>query len=268
MSMEKTTTSGGYVFDNAGSESVQRFEALPSVYDPSTIRHLTARRVGRGWCCLEVGGGGGTVAAWLAERVGPTGHVLVTDIDTRFLDGLNGPTVEVRRHDIANDPLPECAFDLVHARLVLVHVPERARAVERLVASLKPGGWLVIEEFDSLSMPGDPDFGESEVIVKAHDAMEQVMLSRGVDLLFGRRLTHLFRRYRLADIGSEAHVFHWRGGSAGAQLIRTGLMQLAAAIVDGGAITGDELDAALEALNNPEATVLSPIMWSVWGRRS
>jgi trans-aconitate methyltransferase len=54
------------------------------------------------------------------------------------------------------DPLPDAAFDLIHARLVLIHVPEREEVLARLVAALKPGGWMVEEEFDSQSLPCDP----------------------------------------------------------------------------------------------------------------
>jgi SAM-dependent methyltransferase len=73
----------------------------------------------------------------------------VTDIDERYLESLHVPNLEVRRHDIVTDPLPEAAFDLIHARLVLIHLPQREEVLSRLVAALKPGGWLVDEEFDS-----------------------------------------------------------------------------------------------------------------------
>jgi ubiquinone/menaquinone biosynthesis C-methylase UbiE len=95
--------------------------------------------VAEGWHCLEVGAGGGSIATWLCDRVGAAGHVVATDIDPRFLDAVGSPNLEVRRHDIASDPLPEAAFDLVHTRLVLVHLPEREAALRRIVRALKPG---------------------------------------------------------------------------------------------------------------------------------
>jgi trans-aconitate methyltransferase len=87
----------------------------------------------------------------MAERVGPSGYVLVTDTDPRFMEGsaCRRPAhLELRRHDIGTDPLLEQAFDLIHARLVLMHVPQRHKALARLVAGLKPRGWLVIEDVD------------------------------------------------------------------------------------------------------------------------
>jgi ubiquinone/menaquinone biosynthesis C-methylase UbiE len=118
------------MLDNAGRESSVRFPAISATFDAGTIRHLQELGVGPGWHCLEVGGGGGSIAVWLAARVAPTGRVLVTDIDTRFLETLNLPGIEVRRHDIATDPLPEGAFDLVHSRLMLQHT-------ERLIAGFQ-----------------------------------------------------------------------------------------------------------------------------------
>src|ERR1700741_745077 len=101
----------GYALDNAGREASARFAALAALYDHGTIRHLEERGVNSNWHCLEVGGGGGSIAACLAARVGPTGLVLVTDIEPRF-EPLRIPNLEVRLHDIIADPLPEAAFDL------------------------------------------------------------------------------------------------------------------------------------------------------------
>jgi hypothetical protein len=62
---------GDYLLANSGSEAQTRFASLSELFDPGTIRHLDNRGVSRGWRCLEVGGGGGSVASWLADRVGP-----------------------------------------------------------------------------------------------------------------------------------------------------------------------------------------------------
>src|SRR5262249_59444910 len=94
----------GYVFGNEGKEAPTRFAALSALFDPGTKQHIEARGLRRGWRCLEVGGGGGTIAAWLASRVGPDGRVLATDIDPRFLQSLGIPNLEGRRHAIVGDP--------------------------------------------------------------------------------------------------------------------------------------------------------------------
>lgn len=71
----------------------------------------------------------------LAERVGPTGAVIATDIDVSWTQHINGGAIEVLRHDVAVAPPPPGGFDLVHARLVLVHVTDRAEALRRMMSS-------------------------------------------------------------------------------------------------------------------------------------
>ena len=77
--------------------------------------------------------------------------MLVTDIDPHMLAvlaTLGQPPIEIQRHDIGTDPVPEQTFDLIHARLVLIHVPAREAALQQMVTALKPGGWLIVEDFD------------------------------------------------------------------------------------------------------------------------
>ena len=146
-----TTT---YVFDNSAlAETSCRFANLERLFDERTQRLLASTGVGSGWRCLEIGAGSGSIAAWLSGKAGAQGHVLVTDIDPRFLSGLAAlklANTDIRVHDIVRDPLQESAFDLIHARLVLIHLAQRDEVLQRLVRSLKPGGWLVIEDFDRI----------------------------------------------------------------------------------------------------------------------
>jgi ubiquinone/menaquinone biosynthesis C-methylase UbiE len=113
----------GYLFDNEALEAGDRFGALASLFDPVTFRHLEDLGVTDGWRCLEVGAGGGSVASWLATRVGESGHVVATDLDVRWLEErVRAPNIEVRQHSVVDDPLDDRSFDLVHERLVLLHV--------------------------------------------------------------------------------------------------------------------------------------------------
>jgi ubiquinone/menaquinone biosynthesis C-methylase UbiE len=109
-----------YALDNARDEAQIRMTSLAALYDGTTAHHLQAVGIAAGWQCLEVGGGSPSIPAWMAEQVGPGGSVLVTDINTRFLDSIVHPRITVQQHDVANDPLPQRHFDLVHARLVLL----------------------------------------------------------------------------------------------------------------------------------------------------
>jgi 2-polyprenyl-3-methyl-5-hydroxy-6-metoxy-1,4-benzoquinol methylase len=265
--MDPLASRAPYLLDNAGAEAPVRLAALAAMFDPGTIRHLESRGVGPGWHCLEVGGGGGSIAAWLARRVGATGHVLVTDIDPRFLHPLDLPNVEVRRHDIATDALHESAFDVIHVRLVLNHLAEPARVLARLRTALKPGGWLVCEEFDSESMPPDPTLGTGELRLRTQNALGRLMADRGFDRRFGRRLFAHLRAQGLADVGAEGRLFMVQGGSPGADLVRANCEQLRIAMIDAGDVTAREIDDDLARLDDSEFMMPSSIMWAAWGRR-
>src|SRR5262245_47729821 len=137
-----------YVFDQAWQRERDRLTALESLYDRATRRLLHELGLRTGLRCLEVGCGAGGIALWLADRVGETGHVLATDLDTRFLDGHDRANLEVLTHNIVTDPLDEAAFDVIHARAVVEHVTDREQVLKRLAAALRPGGWLLLEEVD------------------------------------------------------------------------------------------------------------------------
>jgi SAM-dependent methyltransferase len=256
-----------YVFDNAHGETRERFPALSDLYDDETIRCLQAVGVAPGWQCLEVAAGGGSIAQWLAGQVGTSGRVLATDLDARFLESLVDPALEVRRHDIVRDPLPDSAFDLVHARLILVHLPEREPALAKMVGALKPGGWLVCEEFDSLSMPANPALHADECALKAQAAMQRVMASRGANTRYGRDLAARMRALGLVDIRADARLAMWQGGSAGARLFRANFEQLREELLRVGLLTQAELDDDLARLDDPRTLFPSPVMWTVCGRR-
>jgi ubiquinone/menaquinone biosynthesis C-methylase UbiE len=257
----------GYIFDNAGPQTTARFSALSTVFDPGTIRHLTEIGVSRGWACLEIGAGSGTIAHWLCDRVGSEGHVIATDIDIRFLDSLGRANLDVQQHNVASDLLPEAAFDLVHLRLVLVHLPDRDKVLNSILSALKPGGWLLAEEFDSLSLQADPAVSLTEIPVKALSAMERLMAHRGVDSFYGRRLAARVRSLGLVDIAAEGRVFMWEGRSIGLNLHRAGFEQVRNEMIELGLITASEFERDIRLLDDNELLIPSPIMWAVRGRR-
>src|SRR4029077_20750563 len=92
----------------------ERLDLLEQLFDPGSRRRRDL--VQPGWRCLEVGAGRGSMATWLAERVGPSGQVVATDLDTRSLDRLDLPNLQVVQHNIVDDPLDALgpgSFDLV-----------------------------------------------------------------------------------------------------------------------------------------------------------
>jgi ubiquinone/menaquinone biosynthesis C-methylase UbiE len=255
-----------YIFDNASERAKTRYRELSALYDAQTVRHLEQRGVGNGWSCLEVGGGGGSVASWLCTRVGDQGRVLATDIDPQFLQALTYANLEVRRHDIRTEGLPEHQFDLAHARLVLVHLPERELALQRMLESLKPGGWIVIEEIDDLSILPDSSInpGEEELLVR--HAFQHVLTAREVELRYGRLLPQKLRAHGLLNVGAEASVSIWKAHSAGTTLLKLSCQELRDSIIDSGLISQAQFDAEMKRVDDEDFLMPSPMMWTAWGQ--
>ncbi len=138
-----TTTSvptDTYLFErraDLGDLESRRLHAIADLFDPAIRRLLAQVGVTRGWRCLEVAAGTGSVAAWLADEVGPEGEVFATDIDLTHLVRLP-PNVTYAQHDIVTDSLPEGAFDVVHTRLLLEHLSGRETALNRMASAVRP----------------------------------------------------------------------------------------------------------------------------------
>ncbi|HEV3231567.1 MAG TPA: methyltransferase [Candidatus Dormibacteraeota bacterium] len=256
-----------YVFDPAWERERDRLEALGSVYNAGTYRHLADLGVAPGWRVLELGGGTGTVAAWLCDRVAPGGRVVATDLDTRFLDAIEHDHLEVRRHDVVRDPLDDAAYDLIHARLLLEHVPEREAVLVRLVDALKPGGWLLVEDFDFITWGVfDPP---SELQARVAEAIARLFAAVGFDATFSRRLPRLMRQAGLAEVGNEAHLRLGTTGTPEIEGLPLMLEQMGPRLVDAGLMGDADVAAAIaEARDAGSGRVgYPPLMVSAWGRR-
>jgi ubiquinone/menaquinone biosynthesis C-methylase UbiE len=146
-----------FAADAAFQIEEERLRLVEASGDAITLRHLDAIGVVPGWRCLEVGAGRGSVARMLAERVGPNGRVVATDINPRFLSHLEASNVEVRQHNILTDPL-DGPHDLVHSRYLLEHLSEPEKALRQMVRALRrPGGVLLAEASDALCLGSADD---------------------------------------------------------------------------------------------------------------
>lgn len=259
----------GYLLDNRAAEAGRRFEALSALYDPATFRHVDALGIAPGWRCWEVGAGGTSVVRWLAGRVAPGGQVLATDIDVSWARDADAPGVEVRRHEVGAEPPPGEGFDLVHARLVLVHVPARDAALRAMVQSLRPGGWLVMEDADPALQPlscPDVQGPAQELANKLRTGFRTLLAQRGVDLAYGRKLPRLLREAGLQDVQADA----WFPVAlpacvpleiATVQLIREQL-------VAGGVASPQEIERHLDNVAAGRLDLAQPPMITAWGRRA
>ena len=259
---------------NPDAAEFARLALLESAYDPDTRRRLLALGVKAGWRCLEVGSGRGSIARWLVDVVGPSGHVLATDVNPRFLGGIAGPTLEVRQHNIVTDELEAGAFDLVCARAVLEHLPERARALDRMVAALKPGGLIYLEDGDYSGefghvMASSGAAGDAEYFTRSFRPLMEGLAARGVlDVRFGRRLSLEFEARGLVDVGNEGVV---RTAGPDDDMTRFWAMTLQntqPTLEALGLMDGNGVQSMLRVFNDPALRWVPVMIISAWGRRA
>jgi SAM-dependent methyltransferase len=236
-----------------------RLQGVATAMDPATSRFLDALGIGHGWACAEIGAGVGSVAVWLADRVGPTGRVVATDLEPRWLDALGRTDIEVRRHDIARERLEASSFDLVHARGVLSHLAQWREALGHMVDSIRPGGWLCLEETDWLTSGlSDPP---TPALERFWGAVGELMASTGGDPYLGRKLGTAVKEAGIANVGGEAWVRVSRDG------LGTQLDLLGPVLTGAGLITEDEVASARVEAAAPGLTY-SPTFVAVWGQRA
>ena len=149
--------------------------------------------------------------------------MLVTDIDPQWMRDLTGrANITLRRHDVVRDDLPDERFDLIHARLVLLHLPQRHVVLDRLISCLRPGGRLVVEDFDCERTPvlAAPDQAAAEVFEAVHGAFLRLLRERGADPAWGRSLQAGLGQHGLHQVSASTHAVSWLGGSPGINLHR------------------------------------------------
>lgn len=179
------------------SAEYQRLRAQAAVWEASTVRALEAVELQPGMTCLDAGCGPGEVMRLLGSRVGPTGHVTGLDVDATIgKEALGVLTATVGRQfsfypldlemtaEFANAP-----YDLVYARLVLIHLKEPVAVLRRLWACVKPGGTLLVQDYDmsfTHLYPTTWTFGEFQrVLLGTFEA-------GGKDYRIGSRMPRLF----------------------------------------------------------------------------
>jgi protein-L-isoaspartate O-methyltransferase len=263
-------TGNTYAFDNSAADAPAQLASLQAFLDPVTTARIAALRLPTGARCWEVGAGAGSIAAWLGEHVGPTGSVVATDINTSRLDHLVGSgNVTVVEHDVTTlDPPDDEPYDLIHARLVLLHLPSRERILSAFVDNLAPGGWLLLEEFDCtrpLHVYTSGSDVDTQLFGRVTGAMIDALIARGADMAWARDVHLAMVRAGLVDVHTTTYSESWTGGSLGARLHAANSRQLAPHLEAAG-LTEDELYRFGAIVSSPAHAASSYLLVSTSGR--
>jgi SAM-dependent methyltransferase len=251
-----------YALPNGWEQARRRLELLAACHDDASFRRASALGVAAGWRCLDAGAGQGSFARWLASRVGPDGHVVAADLDVSLMAGFDEPNLEVRQMDLTRDELPRDEFDLVHTRLTLLHIAQRDEVLARLVAAVRPGGLLLLEEDDGFPILATAT-GDYRA---AWEVFLPIMTGGGTHPAWARSLPERLGALGLVDIDAEAGAQLFRGGSVTAEMWSLSWVQVRerARAMD---LPIEVLDRGRAALEDPDRWFHGPTIIAAWGRR-
>ena len=224
---------------------------------------------------IDLGCGPRGIIELLSARVSPGGRVVGLDADPAHVAMASQLVaeralcdVEIVSADARHTGLPSGSFDLVHARTLLVNVPEPAAVLAEMVRLARPGGWVAGLEPDT----------EAAICYPPHPAFDRlcesftVAFSRnGADPHIGRRMAELYRQAGLEDVTVEARAGVYPAGHS-RRTIRADLARsIRPQIIDMGLADErelDQLDAAVRKhLDNPDTVVIPHLYFLAWGRK-
>lgn len=195
---------------------------LGAIHDDHTRRMLHLADCEPDTVILDAGAGAGSVSAFAAtELLEPTdsgGRVDALDIDPQHLP--QHERIRVRAEDITTADLGTGVYDLVHARLLLMHLPTRDDVLRRMICALKPGGRLIISDWDcqrptGLLQTADP------ALKQAFVSFQQILIGHaiagGMSAGWASTIASALLRHGLQLIKSEIHIQDWTGGQPGLQ---------------------------------------------------
>jgi SAM-dependent methyltransferase len=202
-----------YLLADQPSE-LERLQLQSRVWEPSGRQLLTKVGDGSGLRALDVGCGALGWLRILSEWVGPSGQVVGTDIDERLLDAASAflkadgsLIVELVVDDLFDSKLELESFDLVHARYVIAPLGRGREQVTSHRRLLRPGGLLVLEEWDLGSWHFNPPAPAAERLI---GLISEIFAALGGEA--GRGLPELFREIDIEEPELDAHVIALKPG--------------------------------------------------------
>jgi SAM-dependent methyltransferase len=228
-----------------------------------------------GQSAIDLGCGPRGILDLLARRVAPAGRVVGLDADpahatmaAEFAARHELSGVEIFTADARNTGLPAGSFDLVHARTLLVNLPDPAEVAAEMIRLARPGGRVASMEPDTehaLCYPPHPAFH------RLCDIFTVAFRRNGADPWIGRRVPELFRQAGLADVEVEARVQSYPPGNS-RRTVRLDLVRaMRPQVLEMGLASAaelDDLDAAARAhLTDPHTVVMSGLLFLTWGRQ-
>ncbi|MEU9178403.1 methyltransferase domain-containing protein [Streptomyces sp. NPDC048550] len=240
---------------HATASEQRRLRVLQDLWGPFSRRHLSRLDIQPHWSCLELGAGAGFMARWLAEQV-PDGTVVAADLDIRMLQATPG-NLRAVQHDVRHDDFPRASFDLIYARVLFEHLPDRERILSKVTEWLRPGGHLVIEGIDITPGTHSPH----PALRKMTTALTQILTDEiGTDFGFIRTLPRWLALNGFPEATADFTTMTVGDGGAGEAFFLSNLEQLTPALTHRKLLTSAEVSDFHAWLAQPGAVDVAALM--------
>jgi SAM-dependent methyltransferase len=193
---------------------LERLQLQSLVWETTGKQLLSRMGDGFGRRSLDVGCGAMGWLRILSEWVGPSGQVVGTDIDETLLNAARSflkeeeiANVELVVDDLFETKLEPRSFDLVHARYLIAPLGRGSEQVSSHQRLLRPGGLLILEEWDLASWHFNPPAPAAERLIQL---LSQIFAALGGEA--GRGLLELLREVGIKEPEIDAHVVALKPG--------------------------------------------------------
>jgi SAM-dependent methyltransferase len=258
-------------------EEYERLRAQARMWDAATARLLDEVGLGPGASCLDAGCGPGETMRAMAERVGPSGHVLGIDADAslgtmalKTLHDAGHRHAAFQPQDITSgEPIPGAPFDLVYARLLLFHLPQRVDVLARLWEAVGPGGHLLVQDFD---LRGISSLPQLDSLAEGLRLVIEAFGAAGADVSAGARLPHLFVQAGVGTPDGTDVAGRIEPLAIGSVQLKQVVRSVLPTAVAHGICTEDKAETLLAAMERdavrfPDRPLLMPLLIGAWKRK-
>jgi ubiquinone/menaquinone biosynthesis C-methylase UbiE len=270
------SASGNEYIMGRTTEEYQRLRSQARVWEPVTRRLLGQLELRAGMSCLDVGCGPGEVMRLLGEIAGPTGRITGLDVDGNLgrealgvLQANSSCRFAFTEGNVETlEEIPEAPFDVIYARLTLIHLQDPIAVLRKMYAWTKPGGYIVAQEYDNCSLtvyPEWPGMAELEKVLSG------VYAHAGRDPFLGRKLPTYFDQAGIgppdgSEIASELGPFSQYG-----PMCKAAYSSLLPIALKAGITSEADSEAYFrevdQALGESKYTVMFPLLVGVWKRK-
>ena len=277
MSVTQTEQRGNaYALGHTTAE-YDRLRAQARIWEAAAGRLFDQVDLAPGASCLDAGCGPGETMRSMAQRVGPSGRVLGIDRDAslgalavEMLYGEGHRQCSFREHDLSGaTAVPDGPFDLIYARLLLFHLPQRVEALGRLWDAVAPGGHLIVQDFDFRSIGVVPDLASIRELTRV---FTEAFIAVGADVHVGIRLPGLFRRAGIGAPDGTDVAGYLDSLPAGSAMVARVFRNVLPVALAHGITTEEDAAATLAAVERdaacyPDGQLMWPSLVGAWKRK-